>query len=548
MRTCRVYEEWRLGAEADRSMPPEMAAHLAECASCRALREVYERAVEGLRERASAGGALRPDMAAIRSGLARRDTPDRVVPLRVFVWAAAAMLALVALGTYLVLRDEPGSDVPAVAVVPDVPAVPSPGPDLRPGQWIETRGADVRVSDPRVAGVTVGPHTRLQVGSWETARTVLFLDTGHLDVTVRKLAPDEAFEVRTPLAVVRVVGTRFRTRHRPGVETIVTCLEGEVRVETLAEVELARVPAGFEVRVTRDGVHGPRIATVDVPETDRSGADGAVGIGAVPPVPPEPTPLMASRRAVSRPPPAVGTPLVPDVMPPAPGDVLDDARRRLAGGDAREAAALIRRALESGTVAEPRLLAVLGDALRVEGHPEEARAAYERAAEGDAAQVPEGVLVDLALLLQEDLGRPRDADRAWSRYLSRHPGGQYAAQALGELASRAAVEGRDPECRILRVRLMNEHPGTPEAARALADGGRALLDRREADAAWEWFARWRDHPEASLAETALAGMVQVRLTQDRILEARALAEEHLRRFPGRAHADEVRRFLSGSSP
>ena len=167
---------------------------------------------------------------------------------------------------------------------------------------------------------------------------------------------------------------------------------------------------------------------------------------------------------------------------------------------------------------------------------------------GAPAGVPEGVLVDLAQVLQQDLGRSRDAEQAWWQYLSRHPGGRYAAQAIGELATLAGNEGRLEECRALRTRLLAQHPDAPEAARAFADAGRELLVRRDAEAAWTWFAPRREDRVPALAETALAGMVQVRLQQGRDEEARSLATEYLRRFPGGVHAAEVRAFLSGDRP
>lgn len=545
MATCRVYEEWQRDATPGGPVPRDVAAHADGCPECRTIRDAYRGAVAGIRAQAGAWDAPGPDMAAIRRELAAADAPRRRTGMPALAWAAAAGLVLAAVGAYLASGAGAGGERsgPVVVVAPDPTSARPPAADLRAGQWIETAGADVRVSDPRVAGVTVGPHTRVQVGAWESARTLLYLDAGHVDVSVRKLKSDESFEIRTPLATVRVVGTRFRTAHRPGVDTVVTCLEGEVRVATLAEVELARVPAGFEVRVTRDGVEGPRAATWDA----ASDGEALRGPGAAPAAPPAPEPVLASARPVAQPRRLAQRPSVVEPPPPAPDAVAVEARRLLGDGDPDRAVAAIRQALDAGTPADPRLLALLGDALRLAGRPADARAAYEQALAGDPTRVPEGVLVDLAALLGQDLGRPRDAEQAWWRYLARHPDGRYAAQALNELAAGAASAGRADACSALRLRLVREHPAAPEAARALADEGRALLDRREADTAWAWFAQWRDHPEPSLAETALAGMVQARLMQGRVPEARALAEEHLRRFPGRAHADEIRRFLSGTA-
>jgi hypothetical protein len=518
------------------------------------LRASYEGAIDGIRDRVERTSSAGPDMAAIRAGLAATLRPVRPHRGRsgiVVAVASMAALALVALGTWLTLeraRSPAEPDLSPSVLVRD-PGTPS-ATEVRPGQWIQTQGTETRLSDSRVADLKMGPYTRLQVGAWEINRTVLFLDEGRVDVSVRHLNPDETFEVRTALAQIRVVGTRFRTVHRPGVETVVTCVEGEVKVETLAEVELARVRAGFEVRVTRDGVEGPRPVTLDLDAIERPALPAPSSYQKVLPSAPvaPPEPLLASIRATPSatrpdvvPAPAPGT-------PPAPGDVLEDARRRLDQSQAQEAIEAIRRALEAGTVPEPRLLALLGDALRIVGRPEEARVAYERSAAGATSEVPEGVLVDLALLLQQDLGRSRDAERTWWQYLALHPRGRHVAQALGGLAALAGDDGRAGECLAIRSRLLAEQPGAPEAARAFADAGRDMLARRATEDAWTWFAARRGDPMPALAETALAGMVQVRIQQGRTDEARAIANEHLRRFPGGVHGDEVRAFLSGNRP
>ncbi len=439
MVTCRIYEEWRVRMEPGQSAPPrDVEAHLAACATCRRSRTRYEGAIDAIRDQVERTSSTGPDMVAIRAGLAADHAADRLPARsraggRGLAVAAAAMAAVVlaALGGWFVLdREHPVFATHSPAATPSGDPSTPLVTDVRPGQWIQTEGAETRVSDSRVADLKVGPYTHLQVGAWDTIRTVLFLDEGRIDVSVRSLKADETFEIRTPLALVRVVGTRFRTLHRTGVETVVTCVEGEVKVETLAEVELARVRAGYEVRVTRDGVEGPRPVALDLDAVDRL-ARAPAPTPAMAPAPvvdrtpwgsPGAAPLLASSQVTPRPAPRADVaPAGPAGTAAEPGTVIEEARRNLDRGQAQEAIEAIRRALESGTAPEPRLLALLGDALRVAGRPEEARAAYERSATSDSAAVPEGVLVDLAQVLQQDLGRPREAERTWWQYLTLHP-------------------------------------------------------------------------------------------------------------------------------
>ena len=97
----------------------------------------------------------------------------------------------------------------------------------------------------------------------------LRLTSGVLDASVVKLEPDEEFELRTPHASVRVVGTRFRVEVGEG-KTSLWVREGTVELTGLdaqANDAPVKVPAGKSWAIGAQG-HPERIAWLQGPEVD----------------------------------------------------------------------------------------------------------------------------------------------------------------------------------------------------------------------------------------------------------------------------------------
>jgi len=190
--------------------------------------------------------------------------------------AAAGIVSLLAL--FGGGRDEPerpGSPQPAttaasqlqltaaqdVQVSPPLPTAASPIPaatTFRSG----ARGAAV-LRDAATATVSIEAQTVVHVASWDPHTAVLEVAQGTVRAVVRHRAADQRFEVRTPYAVVRVVGTDFTVRHLPGEASLVEGREGRVTVETRDGRSLGTVGAGQSLRI-----EPPRVA----PEADAQAA------------------------------------------------------------------------------------------------------------------------------------------------------------------------------------------------------------------------------------------------------------------------------------
>jgi tetratricopeptide (TPR) repeat protein len=179
----------------------------------------------------------------------------------------------------------------------------------------------------------------------------------------------------------------------------------------------------------------------------------------------------------------------------------------------------------------------------VGGDATRARAAYE-----EALRVPgagEGVLADLAGLLERDLGLDDEAAGAWKRYLLDHPTGAAAGRAFWSLALRAEAAGKAAEAEDWLRRAVAEAPRSPEAARAVARLGRILIRQGRLDEAVAWFEPHRRSRSLEAAEAALVGTMRVRAQQGRDSDVRALAAEHAERFPDGTRTTEVRLLLTG---
>lgn len=216
----------------------------------------------------------------------------------------------------------------------------------------------------------------------------------------------------------------------------------------------------------------------------------------------------------------------------------------LADGQDDAAIGELARALQRSDVDRSTLLALLGDAHRLAGRPDQARIHYERAIAEAGAGAAEGVFSDLAGLYGKDLGQPARAAATWQAYLASHPSGRFAPRAMAELADLALASGDVAQAEHHWRRLCELRPGAPEAVVAFIRVGRANVDRGDLDVAAAWYSRPVPGASADLAEAALVGLMSVRLTQGRVEDVRRLAAEHATRFPKGARGAEVERVLA----
>ncbi|MBM4396762.1 MAG: FecR domain-containing protein [Deltaproteobacteria bacterium] len=549
MSGCAEFREWLKTAGLRGQWPSEVGEHLQSCAGCRTLLSAYRTLVEVTRESTDVR-ARRPDMDAIRRGL-RGSRPRSVARWAVPIAAAAALAA----GVWYVSGSASGPGTGAAGTVASS-AVPDGAP-VRSGQRIETADSPVTVSDPLVGTLRLEPYTRVQVAAWAPGATAVVLESGAVEAEVRHVGHNGAFEVRSPFATVRAIGTRFAVGHRAGLRTDISVSEGVVAVETLKGVEVARVSAGESVQVTATAVIGPSVGPVAAVQPDAASGVGPdavapvavapaeAGSGAVSPaiVPPaKPFGERSVAVAVVAPAPA-GAPSAPL---PTPEEVVARGRRMLAEGRHAEVVAMVNQLLGGGAQRGWRVLGLLGDAYRVGGDAARARAAYEEALRTPGAG--EGVLADLAGLLERDLGLADEAAGAWKRYLLDYPTGAAAGRAFWSLALRAEAAGKAGEAEDWLRRAVAEAPRSPEAARAVARLGRILIRQGRLDEALTWFEPHRRSRSPEAAEAALVGTMRVRAQQGRDSDVRALAAEHAERFPDGTRKTEVRYLLTGDGP
>lgn len=530
METCDQFRSFMAQRGMAGSVPEDAAAHLAQCPACRRLWNAYRHSVEQYRE-AGVGDRHLPDvgpvLTATRARLRRR-------ALAAGAMAAAAVLAVV-VGTATLTGDRPReSDSPATAGDPapttgardgvleltgsatlvgdDGTITPVVGTTTAvEGRMVRTESGEAQLADAKTARISMSPRTRLRVERWRPERSLLVLEEGRLEAQVQHRGPGEVFEVRTPLAVVRVVGTRFVVTHRPEGGTEIVGLEGEVTVEDLAGQWVARVTAGRSVRLgappaeAPGGEHPVEAAVHEAPRT-------AAG----------------PREALE--------PVVPDAL-------VTEARRLLADGKDGEALELLGKAVEASQPGDAaRMLGALAEAYRLAGRPVEAAATWERSLSAGPGPAPESAYLGYADLLA---GQDREAEAARVReaYVNAWPSGRHLGQALRELAAFAERDGRPQDAARLRQRLVQEAPRSREAVEVFVDLGLRMARGGDLAGAARWFEVRRDAESRELAEAAWVGLMRVRFEEGRFEEVRSLADQYGHRFPVGGRRDEVGRLV-----
>jgi hypothetical protein len=511
-----------------------MEEHLAGCSHCSALRDSYEKALVAMQasnlDTTVSLPAADDIVAATRARLRGR---------RRARWSLMAAASVAVLVPFWLLLGDSSEEFrePLEAYVQSGPLVSGSAPELTGHAVLESRdgaealslgsiavqeGGTIRtddepavLSDQDTASVAIGSRTRLQVVSWRPERTVLQLEAGDIELRVQNRGPGESFEVRTSLAVVKVVGTRFVVRHRAGRSTEVLGLEGQVVVETIEGELVAYVTAGRSVRLD-SGVpfHGTQAI-----------------------VPPRRQEISRTRDS-SR---AAGRPVVAE-------ELVFEARRLLADGRDEDALGLLRRALEASTPQEsPRILAALAEAYRLAGRMNEAGATWELCLASGSGSVPESAYLQYIDLLTSQ-GRIAEAVRVRQEYLVNWPAGHALGRVLRDLAAQKEREGLAGDALEIRRRLVRQAPRSSEAIEVFIEQGLRLVESGNLNEAADWFENQRISESRDLAEAAWVGLIRVRFEEEKWDEVASLALRYRHAFPvGSRHA-EVERLVDNLPP
>lgn len=307
--TCELASRW-LSRSIDEELSPReeslLEQHLDGCPRCREERQrlfvdmdwieenwtgVEEEVETLLRDRIGEGAdpysPLLPPTPEPRSGRAR-------------LLVSAAALALLLAGTLHWRAGGPeGASAPVALLEHSAPGVTirtRDGETWRDGTGVVSVAEGERVSVPDGGDAYLsfadGSYARLGAGSVLRLRrldgeVILELVEGRTAYEVAERAPGAPFVVRTPLAEVRVVGTRFGVVHAAE-RTRVSVAEGTVEVRRRpARGDAMPVRAGEWLLVTRDRIQfapeaqpltDARSAAESLPEGGRDG-DGGAGSG-----------------------------------------------------------------------------------------------------------------------------------------------------------------------------------------------------------------------------------------------------------------------------
>lgn len=386
--------------------------------------------------------------------------------------AAAAVAIVVAWAVSGSPASEPGPSAP-IAEVPAPTDAAAPrtglvqvdsGAAVAVGARVESDQRPVVVRDEEVAALTVAARSAVRVSEWSAGHSVVVLERGSVHADVSKRQPGESFEVRTPHAVVTVIGTRFDVTRRDAL-TEVSVDHGRVKVTRPDGSLVAVLGAGERVSVSAQ----PVTAAAPEPEPVEAiaAADPLLAEAEAPPEV-EPAPERTARPEVDRAPrkpKAARTlrsskPTPRAAEPSLEADPVARARGLLARGKDREAIAILEAAIDAHPSA--RRLALLGDAYRLSGQRAKAQEIYREALKTASGAVRRVVLADLAGIVSADAALP-----LWTAYVDEFPGGAAAPKALWAMAQAAERAGDHPQRRRLLERLVTAWPRSPQARKAL---------------------------------------------------------------------------------
>jgi len=510
--------------------------------------------------------------------------------------AAAAAIAILAIGLWglnlTVRTGEPAQTARTIAVVEQIGTVlVNDEPLPIAGQRIVTVGATIatagdsqlRIGDERNAVVTIMPETSIELQDWSSHVTTLVLSRGTVLAKVAHRNPDEHFEVLTENVRVSVVGTEFSVHCEGDGETVVATLSGRVRVERADGLLIGFVTAGETLRVESDAmiaqrsaqtIHSPGPAVDDEPiassmieEPSEAPEEPPVGreffVDAAESLevltsPTVPLPVLVPKElfgdvgpaeAAAKTPSTAsamqdeGRPVEKSAMPPSEeisstADSLSQARAMLARGETKRALGMLRE-LESR---DWRRHALLGDAHQLEGRYDAAERAYLDSLALAPSDSQATLLAELATLQETRLKDIPSAVKSWLRYLDVSPGGAEVVRAHLCIGRNALGKGREQQVRHHLEVLLQEFPAAAETVSLLATYGAHLLAGEQwtqAEALFEPLSTGGPDP---LAETALVGLIRVRIAQGDYVAAKQLIGAYRARYRNGHRSGEVRRL------
>ncbi|WP_437781030.1 FecR domain-containing protein [Sorangium sp. So ce1097] len=416
---------------------------------------------------------------------ARLRAPGRGGGRRAAAWLAAAALVLSAVAVVIAVR--PGAPLRFELGATEVGVV---------GAWIAAptaAGLPIRFSDGSL--LRLAPGGRARVASVDANGAEIALERGALDVAVVH-REGARWRVRVGPFQVHVIGTQFETRWDPVTERFeVTLREGAITVSGPVVGEARAIRAG-ERMVVSPGTNvlevAPAATTLGSGSTSvgsTSVGSTSVGPGSTPvgstSVGPGSTPVGSTSVGSTHPPGPSTTlrPLHDKATPPIshagaegspappPAAVPEVPRWRALALDARYKDALAAAEREGFdalcAAASAGDLHALGDAARLGGSTARAVQAFtalRRRFPGSPEAASAAFL--LGRIAQDQSNDLAGAARWFTRYLSEHPGGAFAADAAGRLVEAEDRRGDEAGARRAAERYLAAHPSGSHAAYA----------------------------------------------------------------------------------
>ncbi|MBL8920034.1 MAG: FecR domain-containing protein [Myxococcaceae bacterium] len=366
--------------------------------------------------------------------LQRAEEAEAQAPSWLRVLAPAGALAVVVAGVlaFVLLRGEPEVAWTAKPVVATaVTTTGSVTETAADGRTIFSLGDDT---------VGVGPDSRVEIAAASNKATRLVLSKGSVAAHVDPSRGKRSFDVETPLGRVHVVGTIFRVR----------ALEDELSVEVqrgTVEVtygqQTSRVTAN-QLLTVKGGV-GALSKVESAGVFDELNEKPAV----VPPVPPQPEPVVEVQ-PVEEPEPAVKDEPASPKKKGAPAAKLAEWRTRASRGECGLVMVEVKKSLGQAPDDVPARM-TLADCQRRTGDKKGAVESYLKASAGKGVEANRATLM-AASVLQDELSQPARAIKLLDKYLAR------------------GAESRDLEASVLvrKARALLA-TGKKDQARAVAD-------------------------------------------------------------------------------
>jgi TolA-binding protein len=231
--------------------------------------------------------------------------PSFAIPKPAIAWASAAVLALAVAGAGVAVSLMGGNSASVAGLVnvkgsvavtwggkgaPQTIAVLGPNEAARiarPKTVFETpEGGIAFIRLDKGSILSLAPRSRLTLEASGADRQICYLSTGSVLVKVSKRTPGQRFEIRTPCASCRVVGTVFQVNAQGEKQTTLSVFQGKVRLtpaagirggETFVEtgrqltVGSGTEPAGRMLSAAQRPIHDISVLGMLVDENDNNG-------------------------------------------------------------------------------------------------------------------------------------------------------------------------------------------------------------------------------------------------------------------------------------